>query len=92
MARAEEHALAALGESRFRAELEAGRRLTREAAVGLALGRTAPRAPATDTASAGREVLARRQADVARLVAEGLSNRQIGARLFIGVDRVVERA
>jgi len=34
-------------------------------------------------------VLAKREADVARLVADGLTNKQIGARLFIS-ERTVD--
>jgi DNA-binding CsgD family transcriptional regulator len=86
--RAEEAAIAALGASKFEAELEAGRRLSRAAAIGLALGdptRAAGAAP--DGASAAP--LGKRQADVARLVAAGLSNKQIGARLFIS-ERTVD--
>jgi DNA-binding CsgD family transcriptional regulator len=58
--------------------------LGREAALGLALGQGqgdggAPRAG----------LLANREADVARLIADGLANRQIGARLFIS-ERTVD--
>jgi len=81
IAQAEESAAAALGRPNFGLEYEAGRRLTREAAVRLALGES----PGADGApeQAGRGGLGRREADVARLVADGLSNKQIGARLFI---------
>ena len=83
-AEAKERAIAALGASRYQAEVEAGRRLGREAAVGLALGQDQP-----DGSAPGAGLLARREADVARLIADGLTNRQIGARLFIS-ERTVD--
>jgi ATP/maltotriose-dependent transcriptional regulator MalT len=88
VAQAEESASAALGESRFRSEFETGRHLSRDAAVGLALGQP-PDATAADTDGLGRGLLGKREADVARLVTDGLSNKQIGARLFIS-ERTVD--
>jgi DNA-binding NarL/FixJ family response regulator len=88
VAQAETYAIAALGEARFGVEFQTGRRLTREAAVGLALGQAA-HAPATNTKGPGRDLRGKRQAEVARLVAEGLSNKQIGVRLFIS-ERTVD--
>jgi predicted ATPase/DNA-binding CsgD family transcriptional regulator len=88
LARAEESAIAALGASRFEAELNAGKRLSRSAAVGLALGEPAQIAAAT-SGQDGSGPLGKRQAEVARLIADGLSNKQIGARLFIS-ERTVD--
>jgi predicted ATPase/DNA-binding NarL/FixJ family response regulator len=87
IARAEETAIAALGAPRFEAELNAGRRLSRDAAVRLALGEPGRVAPAASD-SAGAGLLAKREAEVARLVADGLSNKEIGARLFISEHTV----
>jgi DNA-binding NarL/FixJ family response regulator len=82
LAQATESAIAALGASMFAAELSVGRGLTRVAAIDLALGEST-HVTATASDDAGRGLLGRREAEVAQLVAEGLSNKQIGARLFI---------
>lgn len=75
---AEKKLAAGVGSKKMEAQLAAGRALTRESAFALAMGETVrPQPPAQD------EVLGKRQAEVARLVAEGLSNKQIGERLFI---------
>jgi DNA-binding NarL/FixJ family response regulator len=77
-----------LGPSRFATGFQAGKQLSRDAAASLALGETAPAAvAASDHGSAG--VLRQRETDVARPVAEGLTNKEIGGRLFIP-ERTVE--
>jgi DNA-binding CsgD family transcriptional regulator len=87
VARAEASAIAALGASRFEADFKAGSRLSRDAAVRLALGEPGHVAAAAPD-SAGAGLLAKREAEVARLVADGLSNKEIGARLFISEHTV----
>jgi DNA-binding CsgD family transcriptional regulator len=84
VARAEELASAALGSVRYQSEVARGNGLSREAAVALALGEATK---ASNTA-APPSVLAKREAEVAQLVAQGLSNKQIGARLFISEHTV----
>ncbi len=85
---AEESAIAALGKAKFELEFTAGRHLTRDTAVAVALGE-ADQAIAATREGARPGVLAKREFDVARLIADGLSNKQIGARLFIS-ERTVD--
>ena len=60
--------------------------MSRGAAIGLALGE--PAAEATAAGGTGASPLGRREAEVARLVADGLSNKQIGSRLLISEHTV----
>jgi len=88
LAQAKTSAVTALGPSKFEAEFQAGKHLSRGDAIGRALGEPARGAAAAPDA-AGAGLLGKREGDVARLVADGLSNKQIGARLFIS-ERTVD--
>jgi DNA-binding NarL/FixJ family response regulator len=89
LAQTRDTAAAALGPARFDMEVEAGRRMTRDAAVALALEEPIVGDSATRQDGEGNELLAKREAQVARLIADGLSNKQIGSRLFIS-ERTVD--
>jgi DNA-binding CsgD family transcriptional regulator len=79
---ARDAAIRAMGVPRYEAEYAAGERLDRDEALRLALGE-----PAHVDVDANEPVdpgpLSKREVEVARLIAEGLANREIGARLFI---------
>ena len=85
---AEQAAIADLGARRFEAETTVGRRLSRDAAIRLALGESAGVGVAARDGGAGDALLSTREAEVARLVAEGRTNKEIGARLFISEHTV----
>lgn len=76
-----------LGTAKFDTEFEAGKRLSRDEAVRLALG-ASEHVELPGAAGAGAGPLAKRELEVARLIAEGMTNKQIAARLFIS-DRTV---
>jgi predicted ATPase/DNA-binding CsgD family transcriptional regulator len=87
LSQARESAIAALGAPVFEAEFNEGKHLSREMALQLALGESEGiGSKPSEGFVAGP--LAKREVEVGRLVAEGLSNKQIGARLFIS-DRTV---
>ena len=81
---------ARLGESRYRRAYEAGLAMGRSEVIAFALGDAAPPPFARRAVAAGpRAVLSPRELEVARLVADGASNAQAAAQLFIG-ERTVE--
>jgi predicted ATPase/DNA-binding CsgD family transcriptional regulator len=81
-ARCDRSVRAALGSERFERLVKEGRRLERAAAVDLGLGRE-DRAPDMKRAEGRKPALTRRELEVARLVAEGMTDREIAAVLVI---------
>lgn len=76
----EAEARAVLGDVEFQRAFDSGQEMPLEASISLALGET----PAADRRrSAPPAVLTRREQEVARLVAEGKSDRDIATALFI---------
>ena len=87
--RAEGAARIALGSSRFEAAHLAGLRMSRDQVVDFAneVHSVVPESPALRPSDT--ELLSRREVEVAQLVADGATNAQVAARLFIS-ERTVE--
>jgi non-specific serine/threonine protein kinase len=82
----EARAREALGDDVYDAEFRSGIQLTLDEAVAYAVGRTsAGAAPRTAPAQPDKSALTRRESQVAELIAQGLSNREIASTLQISV-------
>lgn len=86
--KAEEQARAALGDDRYSKAFEEGAHLDRDGAVALALETKVARATGR-TIEKIPDPLGKREREVAQLIAEGLSNKEIATRLFLS-ERTVE--
>ena len=80
---------AALGDARYGEAFEDGQRMSREEVIAYALGSDARPKPALAAASKTPGGLSRRELEVARLMADGATNADAAAQLFIS-ERTVE--
>jgi predicted ATPase/DNA-binding CsgD family transcriptional regulator len=79
----EQHARTALGERAYQAAFASGERLSLDETVAYALGEPPPRPAAVPLPADASTPLTRREQEVADLVAQGLSNKEIAAKLVI---------
>jgi predicted ATPase/DNA-binding CsgD family transcriptional regulator len=77
-----------LGETGFRKAFVQGIAMSVAEVVDYALGQTPVKPAAAATAAKPSTVLSRRELEIARLIAEGLTNKEVAARLFISIRTV----